>query len=68
MSKDIIIDLKVRVSVDPDALFDHIGGTRNISPHEALLNHVLTPIEDPCFDTPAQLRVIGVEANREVPV
>jgi hypothetical protein len=55
--KTITIDVTFRVTVDADDLARHIGRTPAEGFEEiALVEHVRAPIEDPCFDTPAEIR------------
>ena len=55
---DATIVLVVRVTADEAALRAHTGSDIDI--HETLYNHVVVPITEPCFDTPARLEVVAV--------
>jgi hypothetical protein len=56
-SKTVTIDVTFRVTANLDDLARHIGRTPSEGFEEiALVEHIRNPIEDPCFDTPAEIR------------
>jgi hypothetical protein len=58
--REVSVTLVVRVTVGERALLKHVGaadGFHDVA--QVLLEHVRSPIEDPCFDTPATVRVVG---------
>jgi hypothetical protein len=60
--REVTITLVVKVTVSEQALLRHVGGDDRdprVVPELVLFEHVRSPIEDPCFDTPATLSVIS---------
>lgn len=68
--REVAITLVVQVTVGERALLEHVGGgdPDDYTEHgirQVLFDHVKSPIEDPCFDTPASLWVTGGWRTRE---
>jgi hypothetical protein len=60
MSETTIV-LVVRVTADEQALRAHLGAVSDDADiNELLFHHVAVPIQEPCFDTPATIEVVGV--------